>query len=125
MLQLIFNICFYCFCIFTRSINLISLTPKFAVSVCKLHITPFLEYQKSTFTFQISHKSRNAHFGRDAYQQMYVIWTNFSFYYLYTFPSAQLSQYFSYLHALIFKKYFPSVLGRKHYVILAISPCVC
>ena len=37
-------ICFYRFCIFTHGINIISLTPKFAISVCKFHIPVLLEY---------------------------------------------------------------------------------
>jgi len=35
----------------------------FATTVCKFHI---------------SHESRNIHFGRDAYQHMYVVRTNLS-----------------------------------------------
>lgn len=43
---------------------LISLTPKFAVSVCELHVSVFLEYQQCAFSFEVSHEPRNAHFGR-------------------------------------------------------------
>ena len=46
-----------------HGIYVISLPPKFAVSVCKFHIAPLLKNQKCAFSFQIHHKSRNTHFG--------------------------------------------------------------
>ena len=39
----------------SNSIHIISLAPKFAVSVCEFHISPFLEYDRRTLSFQISH----------------------------------------------------------------------
>ncbi len=63
----------------------ISLTLKFSVSVCELHVSPFLEYQQYTFAFQISRESWNAPLGQDAHQPMYVIRTYFSPDYLDTF----------------------------------------
>ena len=84
--QLICYIFLYLCSILTYCIHVISLTPKFAISVGKLHISPFLEYEQTTFPFQISHKSRNAHFGRYPNQYMYMVRTYLSLYYLNTFP---------------------------------------
>ena len=84
--QLICYIFLYLCSILTYCIHIISLTPKFAIPVGKLHISPFLEYKQTTFPFQISHKSRNAHFGRYANQHMYMVWAYLSLYYLNTFP---------------------------------------
>ena len=125
ILQLICYVLLYGFCVFPHGVNVISLTPKFAISVCKLHIAPLLIYHQRTFSFQISHESRNAHFGRDCHHYMYMIWTYFAFYYFNSFPFTQLSYDFSYLFSLLIKKYFPPVFWRKHYMVLAIPFCVC
>ena len=79
-------ICFNRFCALPHGIHVISLTPKFAVSVRKLHIPPLLKYHSRTFPFQIPHKARNAHFGRDAHQHVYLIWIYLSLYDLYSSP---------------------------------------
>ena len=76
----------YCLRVLPHGINIISLTPKFAVSVCELHVSVFLEYQQCAFSFEVSHEPRNAHFGRDTDQNMYMIRTHFSFDYLHAFP---------------------------------------
>ena len=44
------------------------------------------EYQQCAFSFEVSHEPRNAHFGRDTDQNMYMIRTHFSFDYLHAFP---------------------------------------
>ena len=43
-----------------HSIDVIPFTPKLTVSVCKLHISKFLEYHQTTLSFEISHESRYA-----------------------------------------------------------------
>ena len=53
--QLIFDILYYCLCILPYRIDIVALAPKFAISVCKLHISPFLKYYRRAFSFQISH----------------------------------------------------------------------
>ena len=52
ILQLICYVFLYGFCVFPHGVNVISLTPKFAVSVCKFHIAPFLEYHQQLFPFK-------------------------------------------------------------------------
>ena len=44
----------------------------------------------------------------------------FRFYYFYSLPPTQLSQYRSYLYPFIFEKYFPPIFRREHYMVLAI-----
>ena len=88
--QLICNIFLYRFCVLPYRVYVISFAPKFAISVCKFHISPFLKYDCCTLSFQIPHKSRNAHFWWQRYKNMYVIRTYFSFDYFYAFPLTQL-----------------------------------
>ena len=52
------------------SVHIVSLAPKFAIPICKLHVPPFLKYHQAAFPFQISHESCYAHFGRDTYQHV-------------------------------------------------------
>ena len=66
--QLVLDIGFYRSRILPGRVYIVATAPKFAVSVCKLHIPEFLEYHQTTLPLQISHKSRNAHFGWYAHQ---------------------------------------------------------
>ena len=104
---------------------LISLTPKFAVSLCELHVSVFLEYQQCAFSFEVSHEPRNAHLGRDTDQHMYVVWAHLSFNYFYSFPLAELAKYFSYLQAFLGEKYFSPIFWRKYNMVLAIPTRMC
>ena len=74
---------------------------------------PLLEYHQAALSFQIPHKSRNAHFGRDTHKQMNMIRTYFSLYNLYSFPFAQLPQYISNLQPLVFKNTFLLYFGAN------------
>ena len=125
LLQLVSYIIFYCCSVFPYSIHIVSLAPKLAVSVCKFHIPILLENHYTAFSFQISHESRNAHFGRDTQQQMDVIRTYFSFYDIHTLPLTQSSNNISYILSLFLKEYLSSVLWCKHHMIFAIPLCVC
>ena len=121
LFQLVGYIFFYCFCVFSHGIHLISLTPKLAVSVGKLHITPLLKNQKFAFSFEIPHKSRNAHFRRDTYQHMYMVWAYLTLYYFYAFPLAEFPKYLPYLQPFLFEKHLAPILWRKDNVVLAIQ----
>ena len=38
-----------------NSVDIVSLAPKLAIAVCKLHVPPLLEYHQATLSFQIPH----------------------------------------------------------------------
>ena len=50
LLQLVGYITFYCCSVLSDSIHIVSLTPKLAVSVCKLHVPILLKYHHTTFS---------------------------------------------------------------------------
>ena len=85
----------------------------------------FLKYEQCALSFEISHKSRNAHFGRDTDQHMYVIRAHLSLNYFYSFPLAKLAEYLSYFYPLSFKENFSPIFWRKHNMVLAIPACMC
>ena len=100
--------------LFAYQIHIVALAPKLAISVRKLHISPFLKYYRRTLSFQSPHKPRSAHFGRYGYENMYMVRTYFSFQYFYAFSLAQFSQYLSYLFSMLFVKYFSVILCTKY-----------
>ena len=84
--KLVCYVFFYCRSIFACCVNIISSAPKLSISICKFHISPPLEYHQTTFSLEIPHKPRNRELWWYAQQQMCVVWTYFSFHYLYIFP---------------------------------------
>lgn len=58
------------------------------------------------------------------YQHMDMVRTRLCLYDRYSFPFAQLSQYFSCCLFLFPIKHLPPVLWRKHDMVFAIPPCM-
>lgn len=110
--------------LFAYQIHIVALAPKLAISIRKLHISPFLKYYRRTLSFQSPHKPRSAHFGRYGYENIYMVRRYFSFQYFYAFSLAQFSQYLSYFFSMLFVKYFSVILCTKYDMILAIPFCM-
>jgi hypothetical protein len=78
-----------------------------------------VKYHQAALAFQVSHKLRYAHMGRDRYQHVDVIRAALSRNHFHPFPFAQLSQNLSHVGLNLTIYYLPAILRRKHYMVLA------
>ena len=110
LFELILDILCYLFRILSRSVHIISSTPKLAIPVFVLEIAVPLENYQATFPFEEPYETGYAHFWRYLYKHMYMVRTYFRFYYIHLFPVAQRSQYFTDFHSVVFIEYFSAIL---------------